>query len=43
MYTVGSQEEEGGIEKQVNIRWKTPCAALNSGELKFYSTFTLPC
>ena len=43
MYTVGSKEEEGGTEKQVNIRWKTPSTALNSGELKFYSTSTLPC
>ena len=43
MHTVGDKEEEGGTEKQVNIRWKTPSTALNSGELKFYSTFTLPC
>ena len=43
MYTVGSKEEEGGTEKQVNIRWKTPYTALDSGELKFYSTSTLPC
>ena len=43
MYTVGSKEEEGGTEKQVNIRWKTPSTALDSWELKFYSTSTLPC
>ena len=43
MYTVGDKEEEGGTEKQLNIRWKTPYTALNSGELKFYSTSTLPC
>ena len=44
MYTVGSKEEEGGTEKQVNIRWKTPSTALDSGELKFHnSTSTLPC
>ena len=44
MYTVGDKEEEGGTEKQVNIRWKTPYTALNSGELKFHnSTSTLPC
>ena len=42
MYTLGVKEEEGGTEKQVNIRWKTPSMVLNSGELKFYSTFTLP-
>ena len=44
MYTVGDKEEEGGTEKQVNIRWKTPYTAFNSGELKFHnSTSTLPC
>ena len=44
MYTVGDKEEEGGTEKQVNIRWKTPSTALNSERLKLHnSTFTLPC